>query len=69
MRYLSVCMSAYLSIPSIVTRQRFNKHVPVASNTKATTEEFLGASFFEQPVFYQREVGYCFFSELLIHKV
>jgi hypothetical protein len=48
-----------------VGRQGFSKHVPVATNTHATTG-LLDASFSVRPVSHQRKVGDYFFPELLV---
>jgi hypothetical protein len=58
----SVCLYAYPLIvarqrpgnnPPIVARQRLGKNVTVATNTHATLEELLGASFSMRSVSYQ----------------
>jgi hypothetical protein len=41
--------------PPIVARQRLGKNVTAVTNTHATTEELLDASFLMWPVSYQRQ--------------
>jgi hypothetical protein len=53
-------------IPTIVARQRLSKHVTAETNTHATIEELLDASFSMRSVSYQRQVGDQFFPELLV---
>jgi hypothetical protein len=48
---VSVCVSP------IVARQRLSKEVTAATNTSATIEELLDASFSMRSVLYQRKVG------------
>jgi hypothetical protein len=43
--------------PSIVTRQRLVRNVTAVTNTHATIEELLDASFSMWPVSFQRKVG------------
>jgi hypothetical protein len=43
-------------IPLNVARQRFGEHIPLATNTKETSEELLDASFSMRTVSYQRKV-------------
>jgi hypothetical protein len=50
----SVCLYTY---PHIVARQRLGKNVIAATNTHATIEELLEASFSVRSVSYQRKVG------------
>jgi hypothetical protein len=45
-----VCVSVY---PSIVARQRLGRNVTAVTNTQATIEELLEASFSMWPVSYQ----------------
>jgi hypothetical protein len=62
----SVCLYVY---PLIVARQRLGKNVTAATNTHATIEELLDASFSIRSVSYQRNVGDQFFPELLVISV
>jgi hypothetical protein len=57
----------YVYLPLIVARQRLGKHFPAATNTYATTEELLEASFSIRSVSYQRKEGDYFFPELLVY--
>jgi hypothetical protein len=41
-----VCVCVCMCIPPIIATQRLSKHVPVATNTHATMETFMDASFF-----------------------
>jgi hypothetical protein len=50
-----VCLYAF---PPIVARQRLGKNSTAATNTHATIEELLDASFSMRSVSYQRKVGY-----------
>jgi hypothetical protein len=52
--------------PPIVAGQQLSKNVTMATNTHATIEELLGASFSMQSLLYQRKVGDYFFPELLV---
>jgi hypothetical protein len=45
-----------MRIPPIVTRQQLGKHVPATTNTHATIEQLLGASFSVRSVSYQGSV-------------
>jgi hypothetical protein len=47
----SVCLYVY------VARQRLDKNITAATNTHATTDEFLDASFSTRPLSYQMKVG------------
>jgi hypothetical protein len=49
----SVCLYVY---PPSIARQRIGKNVTVATNTHATIEELLDASFSMRSVSYQRKV-------------
>jgi hypothetical protein len=51
------CLSACVSSPHIVLRQRLGKHIPAASNTHATIEEFLASSSSLRSVLYQKKVS------------
>jgi hypothetical protein len=50
---------------SIITKHQLGKNVTAATNTHATVEELLDASFFMPSVSYERTVCYWFFPELL----
>jgi hypothetical protein len=45
-----------MCISTIIARQWLNKHVPVPTNSHATTEELLDASFSMQTTSYQNTV-------------
>jgi hypothetical protein len=49
-----------------VSRQRLGKNVTAATNTHATTNEFLAASFCMRSMPYQRKLGYYFSPEFLV---
>jgi hypothetical protein len=59
---LCVCMCN----PLIVVRQRLGKNVPAATNTHATREELLDASFSMRSVSYQMKIGDKFFLEHIV---
>jgi hypothetical protein len=61
----SLCLYVYEYTP-IVARQRLGKNVTAATNTQASIEELLDASFSIRAVSYQRKVGDYFFPELLV---
>jgi hypothetical protein len=50
----SVCLHVY---PPIVARQGLGKNVTAATNTHATIEELLDASFSMRSMSYERKVG------------
>jgi hypothetical protein len=50
-----MCLQVY---PTIVARQRLGKIFTVATNTQATKEELLEASFSMRSGSYQRKLGY-----------
>jgi hypothetical protein len=52
--------------PLIVARQRLGRNVTAVTNTHATLEELLVASFSMWPVSYQGKVGDQFFPELVL---
>jgi hypothetical protein len=54
-------------IPPIVARQRVGKHIPAATNSHATIEKLLDASFSVLSVLYEGKVGKYFFPELLVY--
>jgi hypothetical protein len=47
----------FMCMPPIVAGQCLGKHVPAATNTHATIEEFMNVSFSMRPVSCQRKVG------------
>jgi hypothetical protein len=51
---------------SIFSRQLLGINVTEATNTQATTEETLEASFSMQSVSYQNKVGEWFFAEFIV---
>jgi hypothetical protein len=51
----SVCVFVFYS--SVVARQRLGKNVTAATNTHATIEELLNASFSMRSMSYQRKTG------------
>jgi hypothetical protein len=60
--FVSVCLSSYFVArqrldknPLIVARQRFGINVTAVTNTHATIEELLDASFSMWPVSYERK--------------
>jgi hypothetical protein len=59
----SVCLNMY---PAIVARQWLGKNVTAATNTHATIEELLVASFSMWAVSYRGKVGYSLLPELLV---
>jgi hypothetical protein len=59
---LYVCL--YLYVPT-VAKQKLGENVTAATNTHATIEELLGASFYMRSVTYERKVGHQF-SQLLV---
>jgi hypothetical protein len=61
--YRPQCLHVY---PPVVSRQRLGKNVSVATNTHATVEQLLEASFSMRCVSYQRKVCGKFFAELLV---
>jgi hypothetical protein len=48
-----MCLCMY---PPVIARQLMGKHVPAATNTQATVEELLGASFSMRDMSYKRKV-------------
>jgi hypothetical protein len=71
----SVCLYVYPLIvarqrlgknPLIVAMQRLGRNVTAVTNTYATIEELLDASFSMLPVSHQGKVGDSFFPELLV---
>jgi hypothetical protein len=50
----------------MVARQRLAKNVTASTNSHATIEELLDASFHMHSVMYQRKVGDLFFPEFLV---
>jgi hypothetical protein len=56
MTLLCVCARARVSVyPFIVARQRLGSNVTAVTNTHATIEELMGASFSMWPVSYQEK--------------
>jgi hypothetical protein len=49
----SPCCLYVCDLPLNVARQRLGKHVPAATNTRATTEELLDALFSMRSMSYQ----------------
>jgi hypothetical protein len=70
-----VCVSVYPPIvarqrlgknPSIVARRRLGRNVTEVTNTQATIEELLDASFFSVARVASKKVGDSFFRELFV---
>jgi hypothetical protein len=59
----SVCVPVHSPISA---RQQLSKNITAATNTHATIEELLDASFSVQFVLYQRKVGDQFFPEFFV---
>jgi hypothetical protein len=53
--------------PPVSARQRLDKNITAATNTQATIEELLDASFSMRSVSFQREVDDYFFPEILVN--
>jgi hypothetical protein len=62
---LSVCMC----IPPLIARQRLGKNVTSSTNTHATVEQLLDASFSILSVSYQREVGDFLFIYIYVNPI
>jgi hypothetical protein len=61
------CQSVGLYVyPPVVDKQRLGKNVTAATNTDATIEELLDASFSLRSLSYERKVGDKFFPEFLV---